>query len=142
MTVIQRAQANESAYQAGRQAEAQRIAFENAKRAEAARVLDQGQVGLAKTVADPYAGGMSQEDMYKLALAKQAQEANAKAAYISDAADRYNASRQYQDDAKLLKKVGWDTPEGTAAVVRSDAFDSKVDPGLAAKWMADREAFK
>lgn len=142
MTVVQQAQATENAYQAGRQAEGERQALEAAKKAQAARILDQGQAGLAKVVADPYVSGMSQEDMYKLALAKQAQETNAKEAYMRDMANKYNASRQYQDDARLLKYVGWDTPEGMAAVERSDAYDARVDPGLAAKWMADRESFK
>ena len=122
--------------------EAARQEIGRVKQAEAARVLDQGQVGLARVMADQYAGGLSQEDAYKLQLAQQAREANAKAAYDKVAADRFNASKQYQDDARLLKRVGWDTPEGVAAVQRSDAFDDRIDPGLAAKWMADREAFK
>lgn len=122
--------------------EAVRQQVNAAKQAEMARVMNQGQAGLAATVADPYAGGLSQEDAYKLQLVQKAREANAKAAYDKLAADRFNASKQYQDDARLLKKVGWNTPEGAAAVQRSDAFDDRIDPGLAAKWMADREAFK
>lgn len=125
-----------------RKAEGERQVLEAAKKAEAARILNQGQAGLAQAMAQPYVSGISQEDAYKLALAKQAQEANIKAAYDKLAADRFNASKQYQDDARLLKQVGWDTPEGTAAVQRSDAFDSRVDPGLAAKWTADMAAFK
>lgn len=135
MTVIQQAQATENAYQAGRKAEGERQALEAAKKVEAARMLNQGQVGLAQGVAQPYVSGISQEDLYKLALVKQAQDANAKAAYDKQAIDNYNASRQHQDDARLLKKVGWDTPEAYAATVRSEAFDDRVDPGLAAKWM-------
>ena len=55
-----------------RKAEGARQAFEAAKKAEAARVLNQGTPGLAQIAADPYVSGISQEDMYKLALAKQA----------------------------------------------------------------------
>ena len=56
--------------------EAARQEIGRAKQAEAARVLDQGQVGLARVMADPYAGGLSQEDAYKLQLVQQAQDAN------------------------------------------------------------------
>ena len=54
-----------------RNAEGARQALEAAKKAEAARVLNQGQAGLAQVVADPYVSGISQEDAYKLELAKQ-----------------------------------------------------------------------
>ena len=55
-----------------RKAEGERQAFEAAKKAEAARILNQGTPGLAQAVAQPYVSGISQEDLYKLALAKQA----------------------------------------------------------------------
>ena len=52
--------------------EAARQKVNAAKQAEMARVMNQGQVGLAATVAEPYVSGISQEDAYKLALARQA----------------------------------------------------------------------
>lgn len=93
------------------------------------RVVPQGTTNI------PYNSGISAEDAYKLALEKQAQDANAKAAYDKQVIDNYNASRQYQDDARLLKRMHWDTPEAYEATVRSDAFDDRIDQGLAAQWM-------
>ncbi len=92
------------------------------------RVVPQGTANI------PYNSGISEQDAYKLALEKQAQDANAKAAYDKQMIDNYNASRQYQDDARLLKQVGWDTPEAYKAIVRSDMFDDRIDQGLAAQW--------
>lgn len=125
--------------------EAARQEIGRAKQAEAARVLDQGQVGLARVMADPYAGGLSQEDAYKLQLVQKAREANAKAAYDKLAADTYNASKagvaQANEAKRLNREVGgWDGPfkDETNPVYRQ----FNVDPGLAAKWRADREVFK
>ena len=86
--------------------EAARQEIGRAKQAEAARVLDQGQVGLARVMADPYAGGLSQEDAYKLQLVQKAREANAKAAYDKLAADRFNASKQYIENKKAAEMFG------------------------------------
>lgn len=86
------------------------------------------------TTSIPYNSGISEEDLYKLALADRVKAANEKAAYDKQMIDNYNASRQYQDDARLLKQIGWDTPEAYKATVRSDAFDDRIDQGLAAQW--------
>lgn len=59
-----------------RKAEGERQAFEAAKKAEIARVLNQGEPGLASRSAEPYVSGISQEDAYKLALARQAAAKN------------------------------------------------------------------
>lgn len=135
--------------------EAARQDVARAKQAEAARVLDQGQAGLARTVADPYVNGMSQEDMYKLALAKQAQDANTyKAAMDMIAKNRdYNQAKQAVDNAPVRYETvedpttfSYSTNEvrdvnpADLATVRK--YQQSIDPGLAAKWMADREAFK
>lgn len=93
------------------------------------RVVPQGTANI------PYNLGISAEDAYKLALADRVKAANEKAAYDKQMIDNYNASRQYQDDARLLKHTDWDTPEAYEATVRSDAFDDRIDQGLAAQWM-------
>lgn len=133
--------------------EAARQEIGRAKQAEAARVLDQGQVGLARVMADPYAGGLSQEDAYKLQLVQKAREANAKAAYDKLAADRFNASKQYIsakqaiDNTPIQYRREENPDEGgytfseyknlnpaDLAVVRK--YQQNIDPGLAAKWMS------
>ena len=58
-------------YARNRAAEAARQEYENAQRAKMAQVMNQGTPGLAQSVAQPYVSGISQEDAYKLALAKQ-----------------------------------------------------------------------
>lgn len=122
--------------------EAARQEANRGKQFEAGRVLNQGNPGLAAMAVDPYVRDLSLEDEYKLELAKRAEELKAKAAYDKLAANRLNASKQYVEDSKTLKRTGWDTPEGYEAIVRSEAFEDKVDPGLAAKWIADREYFR
>lgn len=114
------------------------------KAAEASRVLNQGASGLAQTVADPYVSGISQEDMYKLAIAKQAQEANIKAAYDKLAADTYNASKagiSQSNEAKRFNKevAGWDGPfkDETNPIYKQ----LNVDPGLATKYTQMQEAY-
>lgn len=115
--------------------EAARQEANRAKNLEAARVLNQGDAGLARIAVEPYASGISQEDLYRLKLAQDAQ-------FINQTRDNYNNSKQYVADDRLLKQVDWDTPEAYAAVVRTDKFNDGINQGLAAKWMADRAAFR
>ena len=90
---------------------------------------------LGGTSTIPYQPGISEQDAYKLALAESVRRANEKATYDREIANNYDSSRQYVDDARLLKRMHWDTPEAYEAAVRSDAFDDRIDHGLAAKWM-------
>lgn len=92
------------------------------------RVVPQGTANI------PYNSGISAEDAYKLALAESVRRANERAAYDREMVNNYDTSKQYVDDAKLLKRIHWDTPEAYEATVRSDAFDDRVDQGLAAQW--------
>ena len=125
----------EQRYAADRAAEAARRDAEAAKAAQLARVMSQGNAGLASKTADPYVSGISAEDAYKLKLAQDA-------AFNNAARQNYNDSRQYVEDGKVLANQHWDTPAAYDAAIRSDKFDSKVDQGLAAKWLADRANFK
>ena len=89
-------------------------------------VLNQG---LAASRATPigYADGISAEDAYRLKSAEDAQFANT-------TRNNYDNSRQYVEDERTLKNANWDTPEAYQAIKRSDAFNDKVDQGLAAQW--------
>lgn len=125
--------------------EAARQEVGRAKQAEAARILNQGTPGLAQTVADPYVSGISQEDMYKLALAKQAQEANIKAAYdkLNAAKDaemlkNYQASQRDMRDINTARGLGYDK---NPVLDPTSPIGQRVDPGLAAKYIQMREAY-
>lgn len=104
---------------------------------------------------EAYVPGISAEDAYKLQLVKQAQDAN----YAKSAADRFNASKEYIsakqaiDNAPIQYRREENPDEGgytfseyknlnpaDLAAVRK--YQQNIDPGLAAKWMADRESFK
>ena len=122
--------------------DAARQNMEAAKKAEAAKILNQDGLAVQSVVNTPYAGGMTAEDSYKLQLIKDAQKANDQRAFEQRAVDNYNSSKQYVEDGRTLARQHWDTPAAYEAAVRSDKFDSRVDPGLAAKWMADRDSFK
>lgn len=94
--------------------------------ARTANVMNQG---LAATGATPigYADGISAEDAYRLKAAQDAQFANT-------TRNNYDNSRQYIADERTLKNTHWDTPEAYEASKRSNAFNDKVDQGLAAQW--------
>lgn len=128
-----------------RKAEGERQAFEAAKKAEAARILNQGTPGLAQVVADPYVSGISQEDAYKLALAKQAQEANIKAAYdkLNAAKDaemlkNYQTSQSDMRDINIARGLGYDK---NPVLDPTSPIGQRVDPGLAAKYIQMQEAY-
>ena len=125
--------------------EAARQEVGRAKQAEAARILNQGTPGLAQAVADPYVSGISQEDMYKLALAKQAQEANIKAAYdkLNAAKDaemlkNYQASQSDMRDINTARGLGYDK---NPVLDPTSPIGQRVDPGLAAKYIQMQEAY-
>ena len=128
-----------------RKAEGERQALEAAKKAEAARILNQGQAGLAQAVAQPYVSGISQEDAYKLTLAKQAQEANIKAAYdkLNAAKDaemlkNYQTSQSDMRDINAARGLGYDK---NPVLDSTSPIGQRVDPGLAAKYIQMQEAY-
>lgn len=132
--------------------EAARQALGRAKQAEMGRVMNQGEQGLAATVADPYVSGISQEDLHKLALVKQAQDANTgkpimdmitknrdyvatkKALNERDAAAAatFDAGDDYGGNRGLMDGLIFD-PIDNAAIAK---YKESIDPGLAAKWMS------
>lgn len=150
-------------YNADREAVAHWNAVQSAKQAEAGRVLNQAPStpveGLAAKLG--YSDG-SLEDAYKLQLVKQAQDANrqrsdaqpldpAVVAQINKNRD-YNATKnalaQREADARAYDGPGGGggfddalifNPIDRAAVKK---YQDSIDPVLAAKWMADRGAFK
>lgn len=88
--------------------DAARQALGRAKQAEMGRVMNQGEQGLAATVADPYVSGISQEDLHKLALVKQAQDANTSKA-VMDMVAKNQAYQANKKDAEMFgDKVGPD----------------------------------
>lgn len=130
-----------------RKAEGERQALEAAKKAEAARILNQGtpSAGLAQAVAQPYVSGISQEDAYKLALAKQAQEANIQKQYeILNAAKDAEMLKNYQNsqsdmrDINTARGLGYDK---NPVLDPTSPIGQRVDPGLAAKYIQMQEAY-
>lgn len=110
--------------------------------------------GLAGLRAEPYSSGISAEDAYRLAQIKDAQNINAQRAYDNAAVDRYTKGKEFSDatsfDRYMLndayKKgdmIGIPPLErGIDAKTAEYYKQQNVDPGLAAKWMADRESFR
>lgn len=92
--------------------------------------------GLAGVVAQPYTGGISTEDMYRVKLAQEAIDSNT----INNMVDK---NRIYNETAKAaeseLRNGGTVYPD-QMQILRE--YKNNIDPGLAAKWMADREAFR
>ena len=89
--------------------------------------------------------GISQEDAYKLALAKQAQEANIKAAYdkLNAAKDaemlkNYQTSQSDMRDINVARGLGYDK---NPVLDPTSPIGQRVDPGLAAKYMQMQEAY-
>ena len=130
-----------------RKAEGERKALEAAKSAELGRALNQGipSAGLAQAVAQPYVSGISQEDAYKLALAKQAQEANIRAAYdkvnaVKDAEmlKNYQTSQSDMRDINVARGLGYDK---NPVLDPTSPIGQRVDPGLAAKYIQMQEAY-
>ena len=146
------------------------------------RQFNQNDTGLAADVAgrtgDKYVNGMSEADMYKLAMADKARKENDYRAAMEMVAKNQAYQADRKDAERFGDKVG---PDGKYALVpagdgRADwdaqipggdapdpisigldklqaylinkprnaanAYTDNVDPGLAAKWMADRAAFK
>lgn len=121
------------------------------KAAEASRVLNQGTPGLAGIVADPYVNGISQKDIYRLAMAERAARANEygnvmdmitkNRDYIAtkralderDAAATatFDAGDDYGGNSGLMDGLIFD-PIDKAAIAK---YKENIDQGLAAKWM-------
>ena len=122
-------------YLEDRAAEGQRQAFEAAKKAEMAKVMSQTPAvpveGLAAKLG--YSDG-SLEDAYRAQVAQKVADQNAVAKMIADN-QVYNAARKRIDEAPY----GANTTDGAVLVQK---YRDTIDPGLAAKWMADRGAFK
>ena len=122
-------------YLEDRAAEGQRQACEAAKKAEMAKVINQSPVapvnGLAATLG--YSDG-SLEDAYRAHMAQKAADQNAIAKMLADN-QAYNAAKKRIDEAPY----GANTVDDAVLVQK---YRENIDPGLAAKWMADRAAFK
>ena len=122
-----------------RAAEGQRQAFEAAKRAEAAKVLNQVPAGARGLAAKLGYSDSSLEDAYKLQLAKQAQDANHDVA-VADMIAKNRAYNATATEAANGLKNGGSVDADQMNALRQ--YQDTVDPGLAAKWMAGRGAFK
>lgn len=126
-------------YNADREAVAHWNAIQDAKRAEAGRVLNQGAAapsGLAGIRADGYAEGLSPEDAYRISQVRAAQDANA----IKGMVDKNRAYNDTLREAEVGLRNGGSIDANQMNAIRE--YRNSIDPGLAAKWMADREAFK
>lgn len=93
----------------------------------------------------PYHDGISAEDMYRLQMAKQAQEANIKAAYdkLNAAKDaemlkNYQTSQSDMRDINTARGLGYDK---NPVLDPTSPIGQRVDPGLAAKYIQMQEAY-
>lgn len=120
-----------------RAAEGQRQAFEAAKRAEAAKVMNQGSpTGLARLRAEAYAEGISPEDAYRISQIKAVQDTNA----INNMINKNRAYNETLRNAEAGLRNGGSIDANQMNAIRE--YKNTIDPGLAAKWMADRESFR
>ena len=126
-------------YNASRQAEAEWVAAQEARKIEmnrvaaAQRAVTQPVDGLAAKLS--YSDG-SLEDAHKLQMAQKIADQNAAAKMVADN-QAYNAAKQ------RLATMPFDmnnNPVDDAVLVQK--YRDSIDPGLAAKWRADRGAFR
>lgn len=114
--------------------EAARQSANRTKQVEAANILNSN-VGLADSVrpAQGYkADGLSDRD----AMAIAQQNAIMQKAYEQAAAEQYAKSQAYANTLKEAGQAGWDGRSGVAVP------QGNIDQSLAAKYAADRAAFR